>query len=85
LKNSDAATSRANCTFQVCPAFSIASTITCKASSLLFKLGANPHSSPTEVANPLDLRIAFKLWNTSAHILNPSLKFVAPVGTTINS
>jgi hypothetical protein len=71
--------------FHVYHAFSIASTITCKASSLLPKFGANPHSSHTEVAKPLDFKIAFKLWNTSAPYLNPSRKFGAQTGTTINS
>jgi hypothetical protein len=66
-------------------AFSIASTITCKASSLLHKFGANPHSSHTEVANHLAFNMAFKLWNTSAPYLNHSRKFGAQTGTTINS
>jgi hypothetical protein len=66
-------------------AFSIASTITCRASSLLHKFGANHPSSPTDVANHLAFNIDFKLWNTSAPYLNPSWKLGAQTGTIINS
>jgi len=85
LKNSEEATSSANLIFHVYPAFSIASTITCKASSLLHRFGAKPHSSPTEVARPFAFKIAFKLWKISVHRLNHSLKFGAETGTIINS
>ena len=43
------------------PAFSIASIIISIASSLLFKLGANPPSSPTLVAKPLFFNIFFNV------------------------
>ena len=48
------------------PAFSIASVITCNASSLEPKLGANPPSSPTPVAKPFAFNTPFNVWYTSA-------------------
>ena len=67
------------------PAFSIASTITFKASSLEERLGAKPPSSPTEVTIPLALRTDLRLWNTSAPILIASAKEEAPTGVIMNS
>ncbi len=54
-------------------------------SSLVFKLGAKPPSSPTAVLYPFADNTDFKLWKISAHILKPSLKEDAPTGITINS
>ena len=48
-------------------------------------IGANPPSSPTLVANPLDFNTAFKLWKISVPILKDSENVSAPTGITINS
>ena len=63
----------------------MASIIVCRASSLEFKLGANPPSSPTAVLYPFDFKTDFKLWKTSVPILRASLNEQAPAGITINS
>ena len=67
------------------PAFLTASSIVSMASSSDFRAGAKPPSSPTEVARPLDFRIAARAWKTSAHHLKHSLKLGAPTGMIINS
>ena len=67
------------------PAFFTASTIVSIASSSDFNAGANPPSSPTDVASPLSLRIAANAWNTSAHQRRHSLNEGAPTGIIINS
>ena len=50
------------------------------ASSSDFNAGANPPSSPTDVASPLSFKIAANAWNTSAHHLKHSLNDGAPTG-----
>ena len=55
------------------------------ASSSDFNAGANPPSSPTEVASPRSFKIEASAWNTSAHHLKHSLKLGAPTGIIINS
>ncbi|MBA7676549.1 hypothetical protein ES703_84791 [subsurface metagenome] len=67
------------------PAFSTASKIYNIAFSFVFKFGANPPSSPTDVEYPLLLRMFFKVQNISVPILNDSLKESALTGTIINS
>ena len=67
------------------PALWIASNIYWIASSSLARSGANPPSSPTEVASPFDFRSAASAWNTSAHQRSASLKLSAPTGIIINS
>ena len=47
--------------------------------------GANPPSSPTEVASPFFLRIAFRWWNTSTPMRSDSENDSAPCGTIMNS
>ena len=86
-KNSEAATSRAILTSSpgLYPAFSIASIITCIASSLVERFGANPPSSPTAVLRPMSFNTFLRLWNTSAPILRASLNVGAPTGIIINS
>ena len=63
LYNSLAATSKAIliCVLISYPDFSIANKIISIASSLDFKLGANPPSSPTAVFNFFEFNIFFKL------------------------
>ena len=63
----------------------MASTITCKGSSLLDKFGANPPSSPTAVTCPLSFKTFFKAWNVSEPQRNASFKLGAPTGIIINS
>ena len=48
-------------------------------------LGANPPSSPTEVARPLAFRMEARAWKTSAHQRSASLKEGAPTGMIMNS
>ena len=67
------------------PAFFTASRMVSIASSSDASAGANPPSSPTEVASPLSFKIDASAWNTSAHQRSPSLKVGAPTGITINS
>ena len=67
------------------PAFFTASRMTSIASSSLPRSGANPPSSPTEVARPLDFRSAWSAWKTSVHQRRPSLKLGAPAGMIMNS
>ena len=67
------------------PAFFTASKIVSMASSSDFNAGANPPSSPTDVASPLSFKIAANAWNTSAHHLKHSLKDGAPTGMIMNS
>ena len=55
------------------------------ASSSLAKSGANPPSSPTEVASPFSFNSAARAWNTSVHQRSPSLKPGAPAGIIMNS
>ncbi len=67
------------------PALSMADTMTSQASSLLFRLGANPPSSPTAVAYPFAARIFFRAWNVSAPHRSASAKPGAPTGMAMNS
>ena len=67
------------------PAFFTASSIVSIASSSDLSAGANPPSSPTDVARPLSLRIPASAWNTSAHHLRHSLNEGAPTGMIMNS
>ena len=67
------------------PAFFTASRIVSIASSSDFSAGANPPSSPTDVASPRSFRIPASAWNTSAHHLRHSLNEGAPTGMIINS
>ena len=46
------------------------------ASSSDFNAGANPPSSPTDVASPLSFKIAANAWNTSAHHRLPGFHFI---------
>ena len=55
------------------------------ASSSDARSGANPPSSPTEVASPFDFNNAASAWNTSAHQRSASLKLGAPTGMIMNS
>jgi hypothetical protein len=49
------------------------------------RFGAKPPSSPTDVAWPFFLKIAFKVWNTSTPMRSDSAKLGAPWGTIMNS
>ena len=55
------------------------------ASSLLFRSGAKPPSSPTFVPNFRAFSTPFKAWNTSVPMRRPSVKLEAPTGITMNS
>ena len=55
------------------------------ASSSLARSGANPPSSPTDVASPLLFSSFASAWNTSAHQRSASLNDTAPTGMIINS
>ena len=55
------------------------------ASSSLPRSGANPPSSPTEVARPFSFNRAASAWKTSVHQRRPSLKLAAPAGMIMNS
>ena len=59
--------------------------ITSKPSSFEPRFGANPPSSPTEVANPRAFKIEANAWNTSAPIRRASLNVGAPTGMIMNS
>ena len=67
------------------PAFFTASRMVSIASSSDFSAGANPPSSPTEVASPLSFNIEASAWNTCAHQRRHSLKDGAPTGMIMNS
>ena len=67
------------------PASLTASRIHSIASSSLCKLGANPPSSPTEVAKPFRFNKAANAWNTSALQRSASRNESAPTGMIINS
>ena len=67
------------------PAFFTALRIYWIASSSLARFGANPPSSPTDVASPLDFNSEASAWNTSAHQRSASLKLGAPTGIIMNS
>jgi hypothetical protein len=47
--------------------------------------GAKPPSSPTLVARPLCLRIAFRWWNTSTPARRASSNRSKPIGAIMNS
>ncbi|OPY92258.1 MAG: hypothetical protein A4E73_01317 [Syntrophaceae bacterium PtaU1.Bin231] len=66
-------------------AFSMASMMQARASSLEPRFGANPPSSPTPVLRPSAFSTARRLWNTSLAIRRASLKLGAPAGTIMNS
>ena len=55
------------------------------ASSSDARSGANPPSSPTDVASPFDFNNAASAWKTSAHQRSASLKLGAPTGMIMNS
>ena len=67
------------------PAALMACTITSQASSLLFRFGANPPSSPTLVASPIFFRMTFSAWKVSTPYRRASAKDGAPMGMTMNS
>ena len=87
LKNSEAATSMPILILPVYPAFSMASTQSLIASSLFWKLGAKPPSSPTAVASRpyLALMADLRWWYVSEPIFMASEKLEAPVGRIMNS
>ena len=67
------------------PAFSIAPVIKESASSSWARCGANPPSSPMEVANPFSANSFFKVAYTFTHHSKHWWKEDAPIGIIINS
>ncbi len=63
----------------------MASRITSIASSLDFRSGAKPPSSPTAVPRPLALSTDLRLWKISVPQRSASAKLSQPTGSTMNS